>query len=303
MEIAMKKILLSAVALTFAGLAGAPAHAQATRTWVSGTGDDSLQCSRTAPCKTFAGALSKTTALGEINCLDTGGFSSVNITKEITIDCTGVLAGILNAGTIGVTVNVPGGAVTLRGMTINGTGTGTIGLKIVAASKVNLEDVAIFGNAQLGVSDARGGAGGVLVIRNSTIRNNAGAGIGAVAASGNGMVLENVVSKQNLYGIAIATGNTAIITGSSFTNNVTAGIQADGGAAIHITDSMMAFNGTGAQINGSASMANNSVMSNTTGLGGGGPITSFGNNRVFANGSAGQAVVAAGAASTDLGQK
>ena len=36
------------------------AQAQATRTWVSGVGDDVNPCSRTAPCKTFAGAISKT---------------------------------------------------------------------------------------------------------------------------------------------------------------------------------------------------------------------------------------------------
>ena len=96
---------------------------------------------------------------------------------------------------------------------------------------------------------------------------------------------------------------TAVIKGSSFSNNVTAGIEADAAAAIHITDSTMTFNGTGAQIFGSATMANNSVVYNTTGFGGGGTITSFGNNRVFGNVSVGQALVAAGAASTDLGQK
>jgi len=36
----------------------------------SGVGDDANPCSRTAPCKTFAGAISKTAAAGEINCLD-----------------------------------------------------------------------------------------------------------------------------------------------------------------------------------------------------------------------------------------
>jgi hypothetical protein len=303
MEIAMKKILLSAAALTFAVLAGAPAYAQATRTWVSGTGDDSFPCSRTAPCKTFATAMANTASLGEINCLDTGGFGAVTIIKQITIDCTGVLAGILNAFTTGVTVNIPGGAVTLRGLTINGSGTGTVGVRITAAAKVNLENVEIFGNAQQGVFDARTSGGTVLVIQNSIIRNNTGAGISGAATSASGMVIENVISKQNQYGIAVPNGQTAIIKGSSFTNNVTAGIQVDATGQSHINDSTFAFNGTGVSVNGSASIANSSVLNNTTGFGGGGTITSFGNNRVFANGSAGQALVAAGAASTDLGQK
>ena len=60
----MRRIALLALAVGFLAplLASAPAHAQATRTWVSGVGDDVNPCSRTAPCKTFAGAISKTAA-------------------------------------------------------------------------------------------------------------------------------------------------------------------------------------------------------------------------------------------------
>jgi hypothetical protein len=65
------------------------AQAQATRTWVSGVGDDANPCSRTAPCKTFAGAISKTAPCGEISVLDPGGFGAVTITKSITINGTG----------------------------------------------------------------------------------------------------------------------------------------------------------------------------------------------------------------------
>src|SRR5258707_14171235 len=78
------------------------ASAQASRTWVSGVGDDVNPCSRTAPCKTFAGAISKTAANGEIDCLDPGGFGAVTIVKSMTIDCGGVTGGILSAGTNGV---------------------------------------------------------------------------------------------------------------------------------------------------------------------------------------------------------
>src|SRR3954447_7855270 len=86
-------------------LQAAPAHAQASRTWVSGVGDDANPCSRTAPCKTFAGAISKTALNGEINCLDPGGFGTVTITKSITIDCHEIFAGVLNAGLNGI--NIP----------------------------------------------------------------------------------------------------------------------------------------------------------------------------------------------------
>src|SRR5262245_13450664 len=85
-----------------------PAAAQATGTWVSGVGDDANPCSRIAPCKTFAGAISKTAVAGEIRCLDPGSFGAVTITKSITIDCFGTLGTILATGGIsGVIINAP----------------------------------------------------------------------------------------------------------------------------------------------------------------------------------------------------
>src|SRR5208282_2822050 len=101
------------------------ADAQATRTWISGVGDDANPCSRTAPCKTWAGAISKTAAAGEISALDPGGFGAVTITKAITLNGDGDLASILVAGTNGI--NVSAGAtdtVIIRGISINGIGTG-----------------------------------------------------------------------------------------------------------------------------------------------------------------------------------
>src|SRR5690349_12599617 len=97
--------LLSVLGCLVALLYAAPAQAQASRTWVSGVGNDANPCSRTAPCKTFAGAISKTAANGEINCLDPGGFGVVTITKAITIACDGVTAGVLASLTNGIIVN------------------------------------------------------------------------------------------------------------------------------------------------------------------------------------------------------
>src|SRR5262245_59664270 len=88
------------------------AMSQATRTWVSGVGDDVNPCSRTAPCKTLAGAISKTATGGEINILDPGGFGAVTITKSITIDGGGIIGSILSSATNGIIVNAPGALVT-----------------------------------------------------------------------------------------------------------------------------------------------------------------------------------------------
>src|ERR1700710_1336393 len=117
----MRRIALLTIATGFLVplLASAPASAQATRTWVSGVGDDVNPCSRTAPCKTFAGAISKTATAGEINCLDPGGFGTITITKSIALICEGVLGGVLVSGTNGITINVPPtGVVVLRGLDI-----------------------------------------------------------------------------------------------------------------------------------------------------------------------------------------
>src|SRR4029078_819770 len=100
----IRRIANCIAAFSFVLAIAAVAQAQASRTWVSGVGDDVKPCSRTAPCKTFAGAISKTALNGEINCLDPGGFGQVTITKSITIDCHEIFASILNAGTNGVII-------------------------------------------------------------------------------------------------------------------------------------------------------------------------------------------------------
>src|SRR5579885_2827478 len=117
--------------VAFVVLASSSAHAQATRTWVSGVGDDANPCSRTAPCKTFAGAISKTAAGGEIDALDPGGFGTVTITKAITIDGTPFQAGVLAAGVNGIVVTAgTSDIVVLRGLSIQGQGTGLDGIKV-----------------------------------------------------------------------------------------------------------------------------------------------------------------------------
>src|SRR4029079_11230849 len=117
----------------------ATASAQATRTWVSGVGDDANPCSRTAPCKTFAGAISKTAAGGEISVLDPGGFGVVTITKAITINGEGTLAGILSAGTNGIIINAAvNDRVVIKNFSINAIGTGLIGIRFLAGKELEV---------------------------------------------------------------------------------------------------------------------------------------------------------------------
>src|SRR5450830_999098 len=115
----MKTRRLAAV-LVLSTLTAGPAAAQATRTWVSGVGDDVNPCSRTAPCKTFAGAISKTAASGEISVLDPGGFGTVTITKSITINGGGIEGSTLNSATNGFIINGAGVDVVLRNLEVDG---------------------------------------------------------------------------------------------------------------------------------------------------------------------------------------
>src|SRR5437764_5417975 len=143
----MKKLAVSTTLLggfVAAMLSVAPASAQATRTWVSGVGDDVNPCSRTAPCKTLAGAISNTASPGIINCLDPGGFGAVTITKSITIDCTGTLGIVLSSCVQGIIVNaLTTDKIVLRAIDVNGAGTtlGTNGVNVAQAASVSMYDV------------------------------------------------------------------------------------------------------------------------------------------------------------------
>src|SRR3954454_15959515 len=154
------------------------ASAQATRTWVSGVGDDANPCSRTAPCKTFAGAISKTATNGEINCLDPGGFGGVTIGKALTIDCHYTQGGVLVSGTNAIVVNAPStDKVTLRGLDINGLGNSLVGVKVLSAKSVKVRDVKIYGFTQSAIVYAASNADSRGLVADSDLINNTANGI------------------------------------------------------------------------------------------------------------------------------
>jgi hypothetical protein len=175
----MNKITTAFYASLLIALTSFTLHAQADRTYVSGTGDDVNPCSRTQPCKTFAGAIAKTAARGEIDALDAAGYGTVVIRKSITIDATGALGGILAASVNGIIIDMTevkdmaDASVRLRGLSINGKSTGLNGINIIEAGKVSIEDCVIDGFKSSGINV---GSGNVFV-RNTTIRNNVIAGI------------------------------------------------------------------------------------------------------------------------------
>ena len=236
-------LLVLAIGFLVPFLVSAPANAQATRTWVSGVGDDANPCSRTAPCKTFAGAISKTATFGEINVLDPGGFGAVTITKSITISST-FEAGVLVSGTNGIVVSLPASTdrVLLQGLDIEGLGTGLDGVKIIGSGTTTIVNCAIRHFTGNGVNLV-GTAGARAVIKDSIITNNAGgfniAGAGGVANTGVsfGTLYDNnpsfaiqvaapsnvIMSANKMFGVAnaVVTSGGAAVT--SFGDNATNG--------------------------------------------------------------------------------
>jgi hypothetical protein len=243
----IKMLAIATFLFAFASIS----QAQATRTWVSGVGDDANPCSRTAPCKTWAGAISKTADCGEIDALDPGGFGAVTITKSITLDGTGTMASILNSGTTGIIVNAPSDKViTIRGLSINGACTGIRGINFIQGAVLNVEDSVIFRQANEGilVNDTDGMR---LNIRNTVIRNNAGDGLSLASGVNNGVkyTLDNVSLTGNSNGLHVKSGAHGTARNSVFSNNTSKGVFADSltagsGAVAVVWASQISMNGS-----------------------------------------------------------
>lgn len=250
-----------AIGLILPFLASAPASAQATRTWVSGVGDDANPCSRTAPCKTFAGAISRTAAAGEINCLDPGGFGAVTVTKSITISCETGTAGVLVSGTNGI---VFAGAATdylfLKGLDIEGLGTGINGISFNSGGFLHVEDCAIRRFTGSGILVQATTAVGLTVTRTTLFGNgngSTGAGIRVVPGAGGSAKasITHVIADHNTNGMqadATSGGVNFAIDESVAFGNTLAGLTgtasgASTSANLMVLHSSFAQNGTGIQ--------------------------------------------------------
>ncbi len=217
----MRKI----ASLTFLGavlgfLTAAPAQAQATRTWVSGVGDDANPCSRTAPCKTFEGAISKTAAGGEINALDPGGFGSVVITKSITISST-FEGGVLVSGTNGIVVNVAASdVVVLEGLDIEGLGTGLNGVNIIGGGRTTIRKCSIRNFLGLGPSSAavnlQGTNARVYITDSVLLHNGLGVNVLTQAGSSNFAMVQNTIVDLNTAAATQVVGaSTLVLSGTT----------------------------------------------------------------------------------------
>ncbi len=271
---------------------------QASRTWVSGVGDDANPCSRTAPCKTFAGAISKTAAGGEIDALDPGGFGALTITKAITLDGGGgQVASVLVSGTNGIVVQAgPSDVVILRNLRINGIGTGINGIQFLSGRDLNVENCYVFGFTQNGLNIALNQATAATVhVYNSVFKNNNGVGIRATNTQLPAVKVgidHTEIAVDNI-GVEASARASISINNGMISAGATAGIQADSPSAdsiIAIDRSEVIGNGSGAAAIGGAIITadttyafnSGTALNKTTGN-----IFSFGTNRVHDNGATG----------------
>jgi hypothetical protein len=289
----MKRFQILALSLLLT-LFATQMFAQATRTWVSGVGDDANPCSRTAPCKTFAGAISKTAAGGEINAIDPGGFGTVTITKSITINGAGTLASVLAAGTNGITVNAGlSDSVTLRELDINGAGTGLTGIRVLSAGRLTIENVHIQNLTTSAIAlDLTTGVNLTAYIKNVTAHYTGSHGI---SVTPNGSATARVdfdrVSVTHVGGNGIylfGAGTTASIARSTFAFANGSGVAADFSAAADVFDSTSFRNANGLQSSNSGVIRfwGSQVSSNTSNginILSAGLVQSHGNNAVQGN--------------------
>jgi hypothetical protein len=291
-------MLLPALALAALAIPSS-AFGQASRTWVSGVGDDANPCSRTAPCKTFPGAISKTAAKGEINVLDPGGFGQLTINKSITVKAEGHIAGVVSSSANGI--NITAGVndkVKITGLDINGLGTSTNGIRVNQAKSVSIRNSEIYEFAQNGIAVQPTNVGMQVAITDVHIHDVGGSAIAAApTATGNDL---RVIARRNeledsfcgitasAFGLAGAP-NFSVECG---TNTSAAGINSK--VTLNAFGNAISGMGTGVESRGAqatARIGDNDIANNFNGLvrTDSGAIVSFGDNRIDGNNNNGSA--------------
>jgi len=273
-----KKLL---ILVCFTLLASVAVQAQATRTWVSGVGDDVNPCSRTAPCKTYAGAISKTAKDGEISTLDPGGFGTVTITKSITINGGGGGQGygsiLSSLAPQGVLINITDAAdvrktVRLNWLDINGSSTGTDGVRMIAGNVLFIENTNIDGMVGDGVDVNITGANvAELYMRNVSIRNCVGNGVILQATNASGAVgasLEDVAISTSGDGFEAGARSAATLRNcriSSSDGAGGAGVRVNGlNAVANVDRCSLSFNTAGVKVDNGTGRVSNSVFTNNS---------------------------------------
>ena len=301
----MTKTLSSLAAGMIALLvASSPALALSSRTFVSGIGSDTGVCPVTTPCRTFAYALTQTAPSGEIIVLSSAGYGAVTINQAVSIINTSNFAGVTVASGDGITINAGvNDSVTLRGLTIDGGGTGRNGIVFNSGGKLTIDQcnalnfVITSGLSGVGISIQLTSGNHNIVITNTTASNNGNAGVYFVPPSGSTatteIVIDRVTANNNInYGIAIDNSNSSGAAMASTSNSIASG-NSTGYYLNHATDSLdssyAAGNAFGIFMDGGTLALGRSVLMNNSQYGldiNGGTVNSYKDNRIAGNGIA-----------------
>jgi hypothetical protein len=293
------RFIISALAIATFTFAFASISQAQSRTWVSGLGNDADPCSRTAPCRTFSGAYSKTAVGGEINVLDGGGYGTLTITDSITINGIGSLAGNLASGLSGFTINAPLTAkININNVSINGNSAagGFHGIRILQAGSVNLEDLGIYNFTGDGISIIETSSVKVSINR-VTIKDCTGAGIRADTSAGIARVNVRQTQVTNCgLGLNARRNSRMTIIDSTFAlNSLGVHVEGNGGTAVAVLENCQITNNTGigiqagggAATNNSVARISNNTINNNAGSGisiqANGAVESFLNNKIVGN--------------------
>ena len=237
------------------------AQVQATRTFISGGGDDANPCSLAAPCRSFAGVISKTTAGGEIDVLDSAGFGGVTITKSISIVNRGAIGGVLVSGTNAIVIQTAAtDVVVLQGLTIEGVGTGLIGIESQSAGALYVQDCTINGFGGQGIAFTPTGEG-KLFIERTIVRNNGGYGILIKPSGGSAVASIDVTHvENNLAGIRAEDNSVVAISNSVAASNTNSGfvvVSNSSPASVTIDHSISSGNSVGVNVSGAGALCPN----------------------------------------------
>ncbi len=278
----LASVVRISIALSAAWLCANPAHAQLNRTAVSLTGIDADNCSPATPCRTFARAMSQTNSGGEIIVRDSAGYGPFTINKSVTVQAApGVYAGITATSGNAITISLgPSGKVVLRGLTLEGLGTGARGIDGFGGV-VHIENCVVNG-FDFGIVVG----GYTATINDSVVRNNRTIGI-IVANAGNRAILEHVQVKNNVtWGVVVQDSARGTIRNSVVTGH-TIGLAAIASGVLNIENTASSHNTTGvAADSGGTIRASNTFVTDNSSSGlrkDVGTFDSWGNNKVRGN--------------------
>jgi hypothetical protein len=293
-----RNTIIAVVGFALATLSVVPAQAQ--RVFVSAMGSDGNPCSFASPCRTLQQAHDTVAAGGEIDVLDPAGYGTLAISKSISIQGHGwAEVTTTNVGLAAIQINVGAtDTINLRGVIVEGFGTGQDGITFASGGSLNIQDCVIRHFTNVGISFLPSSGSLSLFVSDTLVSDIPNVGIGVANNAGSPtmtVVLNRVQVENGKYGISMsvfpgATANVSIVE-SVVANQSFRGIDAgsSGGAIIAmVRNSTVSNNGTGivaAESGVVVLVAHSSITGNGTGLAvfGGATLSSYGDNNVDGN--------------------